>query len=116
MVGIIIGVLGEGLAVLILLWRKGILNGIKCFSGKELHPGENRQETQYEDINNEGKNENVYDGIKQQREGEERNQEFLGAHEEYEHLDNTRESAAYQQLNCEGAETIQMTYENTVVK
>ncbi|KAJ8316473.1 hypothetical protein KUTeg_006487 [Tegillarca granosa] len=109
-VGIIIGVLSEGLAVLILLWRKGILNG------KESHPGENRQETQYEDINNEGKNENGYDGIKQQREGEERNQEFLGAHEEYEHLDNTRESAAYQRLNYEGAETIQMTYENTVVK
>lgn len=76
-VGIIIGVLGEGLAVLILLWRKGILNGIKCFSGKESHTGENRQETQYEDITNEGKNENIYDGIKQQREGEERNQEFL---------------------------------------
>lgn len=111
-IGMIVGVFSTGLVVLILLWRKGIWNGIKCISGDASG---NQLKTQDENTHKEI---NVYDGINPLEEDVQNNQDSVSNREEYEDLGNRQDSPAYQELHHKGAEAIQLSsiYVNTIVK
>ncbi|KAJ8305137.1 hypothetical protein KUTeg_017312 [Tegillarca granosa] len=98
-IGFIVGVLGEGVVISILFWRKGNCNGINCRPGKTFDKDENQQRTQYEDVKNEIDRNDVYDGINTIRGGVANNQDSLSQHGEYESLGIRHESAAYQQIH-----------------